>query len=220
MALSATAFLEKNKLASAGNWLVLLKLTLVDDSIIRICRNSEDAIWPVTDGDTWTAFPFELDEIGDSSKGEVPQFTVKIANASRAMQAYNEAYSGLVDSDVQIQVVHSTNVTTATLGAGVNNPDPEIDLYYKIVASHSDNLWASYTLGATNPYKMRFPRGRVMKHFCRYKDFKGDRCQYDGADTSCDRTMATCRLKINLDALSNIKNFGGAPGVGSTGIYV
>jgi len=220
MSLSATAYIEKNKLASTGAWIVLLKLTLTDDSIVRICKNSEDVIWPVTDGETWVAFPFELDEIGDSSKGEVPQFSVKIANVSRVMQAYNEAYDGLVDSDVQIQVVHSINVTTAILGAGVNNVNPEVELNYKINGSYSDNMWAVYTLGATNPYRMRFPRGRVMKHFCRYKDFKGDRCQYTGVDTSCDRTLATCRLKINADASINSKHFGGAPGVGSKGIYV
>lgn len=215
MSLSATAYIEKNKLESTGAWIILVKLTLVDDSIVRICKNSEDVTWPVTAGNEFVAFPFEMDQIGDSSNNEVPQFSIKIANASRVMQTYNETYDGLVDSDVQILIVHSTNVTTVALGAGEQNPTPEIELNYKIVGSHSDNLWATYNLGATNPFKLRFPRNRIMKHFCRYKDFKGDQCQYAGGETSCDRTLGTCR-----DTMSNSENFGGAPGVGSKGIYV
>ncbi len=215
MALSATAYIEKNKLSSTGAWIILLKVTFPDNTVIRICRNTEDVTWPVTAGNTWVAFPFEFDEIGDSSKGEVPQFSIKIGNASRVMQAYNELHDGLVDSVVELLVVHSTNVTTAVLGGGVNNASSEIELNYKIVSSYSDSMWATYNLGAINPYHMRFPRGRVDKYFCRYKEFKGDRCAYVGAETTCDRSLSTCR-----DTMNNAPRFGGAPGVGRRGIYV
>jgi len=220
MSLSATAFIEKNKLASEYSWIVLLKVTFPDSTIIRICKNVEDITWPVTAGDIWTAFPFELDEIGDSKKGEVPQVVVRIGNATRAIQVYMEAYDGLVESEVDIMVVHAKNVTSATLGAGANNSNPEIELNYRIVGSHADNMWASFVLGASSPYNLRFPRGRVLRNFCRYYDFKGGRCGYDGADTSCERTLAACRLKINLDSSSNEARFGGSPGVGTKGIYV
>ena len=216
MTLSATAYLEKNKLTSTKAWLVLLKITLTDDTEIFLVANTEQVTWPVTNGDTYLAFPFELDEIGDSSKGEVPSVGIKVSNATRSLEAYLEEYDGMVDSIVKIYVVNSTNVEIPSdPGAGVNNVTPEIELEYEIINSNADNMWVSFTLGATNPWNKRFPRNKVMRNICRYKDFKGDQCQYGGGQTSCDRTLDTCRT-----VMANSVNFGGAPGVASKGIYV
>ena len=237
MTLSAGAYLEKNKLTSTGAWLVLLKIKSVAGTIMRFVKNTENVIWPATlgfdtwgalntwgDVDTWgnyegyntyVAFPFEFDEIGDTSKGEVPQVTIRVSNISRVMESYMEEQDGMVNAEVTLRIVHTTNVTTDTLGTGTNNPDPEIELQFDVLDSSVDNRWATFILGANNPFRMRFPRNRVMRNFCRYKDFKGARCQYTGVETSCDRSLYTCRNTMN-----NSEHFGGAPGVGSRGVYV
>jgi len=215
MTLSPGAYLEKNKLSTSKVWLVLLEITMPDTTVIRICSNSESVTWPVTAGDIYTGFPFELGEIGDTTKGEVPSLEIRVSNVMRILEPYLETQAGLVDSDVVIRIVNSINVTTPSLGAGVNNNNPEIELEYLIMNSHTDSQWVYFTLGASNPWNKRFPRNKVNKNFCRYKVFKGSRCQYAGAQIVCDRSLYVCR-----NTMLNSINFGGCPGVGTKGTYV
>ena len=215
MTLSAGAYIEKNKLSSTNAWLVLLKITMPNTTVIRIVANSENVTWPVTAGNIFTAFPFQLAEIGDTSKGEIPSISLKVSNAARILEPYLEAQDGLVDSTVNIYVVNSINVTTDSLGVGINNANPEIELEYEIISSFADIMWVNFTLGAMNPWNKRFPRNKVYKNICRYNDFKGDRCKYADTQTSCDRSLYTCRT-----VMLNSENFGGFPGVGTKGTYV
>jgi len=215
MTLSAVAYLEKNALSSTGAWLVLLEIKTVGGTTFRIVQNTEDVTWPVNDGNEYIAFPFELDEIGETSKGEVPQVVIKVSNVSRVMQTHMEEEDGMVDAEITLRVVHSTHVTTASLGGGVHNATPEVTLNLDILDSGADSLWASFILGANNPFRMRFPKNRVMKNFCKHKIFKGGRCQYTGDEVDCNRALTTCRNIMN-----NSENFGGAPGVGRKGVYV
>ena len=138
MELSAGAFIEKNKMASANAWLVLLQITMPDDTVFRVCANNEDVTWPVTAGNVYSAFPFEVDEIGDSSKGEVPSFSIKVSNITRTLIPYLEDQDGLIDSTIKLYIVNSINVTTDALGAGVNNSSPEIELDYDVTDSNYD----------------------------------------------------------------------------------
>lgn len=196
-------------------WAVLLKIKTYGGTIFRLCANTEDIIWPVTDGNTYIAFPFQLDEIGDTSKGEVPQVTIRVSNVSRVMQVYMEAEDGMIDAEVILRVVHSTHITTASKGAGIHNGTPEVELNFDVIDSSADPTWATFILGASSPYRLRFPRNRVMKNYCRFREFKGLLCKYVGPETTCDRSLKTCR-----DTYDNSVNFGNCPAVGSRGIYV
>jgi len=215
MTLSAGAFIEKNKLSTTHAWLVLLKITMPDTTVLRVVNNTEDVTWPVTSGNVYTKFPFDLDEIGDTSKGEVPSVGLKVSNAARILEPYLEAQEGMVDSVVIIRIVNSINVTTTSLGSGVNNPTAEIELTYNIIATNTNSMWVTFTLGSVNPWNKRFPRNRIWRNTCRFKEFKGALCKYAGVETTCDRTLDTCR-----ETMANSINFGGAPGVGSKGLFV
>ena len=213
--ISAGAFIEKNKLSTTHAWLVLLKITMPDTTVLRVVNNTEDVTWPVTSGNVYTKFPFDLDEIGDTSKGEVPSVGLKVSNAARILEPYLEAQEGMVDSVVIIRIVNSINVTTASLGSGVNNPTAEVELTYNITATNTNSMWVSFTLGSLNPWNKRFPRNRIWRNTCRFKEFGGALCKYAGVETTCDRTLDTCR-----ETMANSINFGGAPGVGSKGLFV
>jgi len=156
---------------------------------------------------TWTRFPFELDEIGENSKGEVPGFEVRVGNTTRIMQTYMEmeGNEGGVGSEIVLYVVNTNFLF---------EPDAEVTLNFEVKDSSCDDMWAHFTIGAPNPFNNRYPRNRLLKNFCRYDVFGGDRCQYAGAETSCNRTITRCR------ALGNSNHFGGAPGAGRRGIYV
>lgn len=203
--LSTVAIAEKNKLANTGAFLVLIQITLPDDTVIRVCSNTENITWPSSGGHTYVAFPFEMDVIGESAKGEKPQVVIRVGNVTRQMIAYMEMAGGGIKSEVIIRVVHSAHLNLA---------DPEIELAFECVDAWADNKWANFVLGAPSPHDKRWPRNRIMKSFCRYKVFKAARCGYAGAGTECDRTLTLCR------DLENSGRFGGAPGVGQKGLYV
>lgn len=201
LSLSSAIITEKNKLASSGAWIILCEVTLPDTTVLPICRNTIDTTF---NGQLYVAFPFELDEISEDSKGEIPQVVVRVSNVTRIMGAYAEQYSGLVGCSIRIMLVHSDHLADVS---------PIVEHYFEVMSSSVDEKWLSLTLGISNPYRSRFPRNRLLKNFCRYKQFGGDRCQYVGVAT-CNRTLSRCRELLNSN------HFGGFPGVGRRGLYV
>jgi len=218
LSLSSIAIEEKNKLVSDSVWLVCLKIVIPGEgNPIFVVRNNEDLTWNYgsnPDPYIWQAFPFELDEVGDTSKGEIPKVTVKISNISRAMEFYVQQYDtycktyGYSPIDVYIYVVNTKVIADDVTAA------PEVEHQFELVQPTMDAKWATFDLGAANPFNRRFPQGRLLKNFCRWRAFKGSRCGYIGAATSCDRTLTQCR------DYGNSERFGGFPGAGFGGIHV
>ena len=213
--LSAAAIVEKNKISNTGSWVVLLLITLSDATILRICTN-QDTDWPTGDPETFVGFPFELDEISDSADGEVPQLSLKVSNASKALIPYLDAADGGRKATVRIMLVHSAHLDLTT---------PEIDLTFRCTQSNFSAKWVTFTLTTLNRYNRTFPKGRMMASHCRYPEFGGDRCGYDteavGYDgNGCDRSWTRCKaLWIQANNAENKKRFGGAPGVGRSSFY-
>jgi phage-related protein len=56
------------------------------------------------------------------------------------------------------------------------------------------------------------PAGTYLRGYCRWK-FKSTECAYAGAETSCNKTLARCRV------LANQVRFGGFPSIPSDRIY-
>lgn len=199
--LSTVAILEKNKLSSDGAWLVLLEVQLTTGVTLRSVRNNEDIIW---NSQTWVAFPFQLDEIGESSKGELPQAAVRISNVTRSVQQYIEAGNGGVGSTVIVRVVHSKHL---------NLTNPEIELSFAVTGTTSDANWVTFTLGMEYPSMLRYPQKRVLKDWCHYKEYKGIECGATSALPTCNRTLKECRER------GNSTRFGGFPAIPGGGIY-
>jgi lambda family phage minor tail protein L len=213
--ISSWALQEKNKLNTDSVWLIALLITIPGiDAIaqgsteIRVVRNNEDVEWPAGSGHIWQAFPFELNEISESNKGEVPQVELKIANASRVMERYLQAYDsnvkqyGFEPITVEIYVINSKNLSNAV---------PEVDYLFELKQPKTNATWATFVLSASNPFNRRFPKNRILKNHCRFK-FKGDFCAYSGGESTCDKTLGRCM------ELNNSDRFGGFPGVGTEGV--
>jgi lambda family phage minor tail protein L len=197
--LSDAAKLEKNKLSSSGVWIILIELQFGDTSY-RVCKNNEDIVWG---GNTYVAFPMELDAKTDSSKGEIPSFIIRLSNVNRLMQSYAEQADGAVGKNVIVRLVHSEHLDLVT---------PEVEENFTITDVNCDSMWVYITLSILNPFLMEFPRQRFLKNFCRFK-FKGIRCKYTGADTECNHTLSDCKAK------GNAKRFGGFAAIPLGGIY-
>lgn len=204
--LSAAAILEKNKLASAGAWLILLKIVLSDSTVIRICKNNVNITW---DSQTWIAFPFDLDDKTEEA-GEHSILNINIGNASRVMNTYMEQYSGMVGSSVTLYIVHSDNLSNTT---------PEVEEEFEITSSSADSVWATFVLSAPSLLRVNFPQRRYIKNWCgwvfNYPAGTSVRCGYSGATpyTTCNKTLSDCRKR------GNSRRFGGFPGIPSGGVY-
>jgi len=191
---------EKNKLCSAGAWLVLLKFGF-GGKTVRLVRNNEDITW---DGEDWQAFPFRLDDITETDKGEIPSVNVKVSNVTRVMQPYVEEAEGGVDTRVDLYVVHSEHLDDA---------EPVVHEIFSVVKTTCDAEWATFQLGGDYPTQRRFPLDRYLKDFCPFV-FKGPECGYTGDLTLCSHTLKDCR------AHGNSTRFGGFPAIPVGGMYV
>lgn len=200
--LSPAAYVEKNALGSTGVWVIFLEIFIPQlNDYIRVCSNTEDMFW---DGKLWQSFLFSFDEIGDHAKGEIPQFVVRVCNINGTVESYIEQADGATGSVVRL-LVANTNIASNI---------PEVELEFRVKSSSVDNKWASFTLGVANPYAILVGQ-RLIRTGCRFtgpdgskNGFKGPRCKYAGAQTSCNKTLSRCR------ELGNSLNFGGAPGIG------
>ena len=211
LTLSAIAIEEKNKLAADSVFLVCLEITIPGVvEPVRVVRNNENLAWK---GETWVAFPFEIDEIGDNAKGEVPQVNIRVSNVSRVMEAYLQDYDAYCKTNGFSPITVAICVVNTRAVAADGNCDPEVEHLFDLKSPRTDSIWATFLLGASNPFTRRFPQGRILKNFCRHK-FKGNRCGYSGAETVCDRSLARCR------ELANSSRFGAFPGVGYGGLSV
>lgn len=200
--LSPAAYAEKNALASSGVWIILLEIYVSQlNDYIRVCSNNEDFTW---NGNLWQAYPFQMDEIGDSSKGEVTQFAIRICNINGVVESYLDMSNGGVGSTIKLMVINS-NIPLTT---------PEIELEFMAKSTNVDSMWATFVLGVTNPHTILICQ-RMLRTACRFNGptgtkngFKGSRCKYAGSATECNKTITRCR------ELSNSQNFGGCIGIG------
>ena len=200
LTISDAAKLEKNRLDDSGVWLLLLELRFSSDTTIRICKNNENINW---NGYEWVAFPFEIDNVQDTTKGSIPTVQLRVSNVDRIMQSYAEQYDGAIGSTVVLRIVNSNYLSSTT---------PEVEEKFMISSVDADRDWVYITLSIMNPIRMVFPKEKFIRNFCRFK-FKGQRCGYTGSDTSCNHTLEDCETKGNKD------RFGGFPGIPLGGIY-
>lgn len=202
--LSAAAKLLKNKLADDGAYLVLLEIAIYGtDIIVRLARNTDDVTWS---GQTWTAFPFDLADLTETSDGEIPEVTLQVANVDRIIQGYVEQADGGGKSSVTLRVVNSKLL----------NEDPLLEEFFTVTKTSCKEDYVYFTLGMGYK-KARRPLGRYMKNHCRVK-YGGCKCGVTAATMAtyptCDHTLVNCRLR------GNSKRFDGQPLVGSGGLYV
>lgn len=192
--LSTAALIEKNKLAADSAWLILLEVT-IGATTLKLVANNEDILW---NGDTWQAFPFELDTVGETGKGEIPAITVKASNVTGEVQRLLEANGGANGVPVVIRVIN-TDVTTTT---------PELELSFVVESSTHDEQWITFRLTGANCLTRRVPRRRYLKNFCPFA-YGGIECGVPAATMvtypTCNRTSANCAERWNST------RFGGFP---------
>lgn len=205
--ISAVAMEEKNKLSSSSVFFMALEIEIPGlGETVKINNMDDSVVWK---GETWIPFPVEIDEIVEKA-GEVPQLNLRVSNVTRVFEFYLQQYdlyckeNGYQPIVVTIYYLNSLNLASET---------PEADYTYNLKQPTLNSTWATFSLGASNPFMRRFPQQRILKNQCRWI-FKSAQCGYSDAETSCNKTLLRCR------ELDNSSRFGAYPGVGSRGLRV
>jgi phage-related protein len=206
---------HKHQLASADPWLLFLEVDLPavgtnPATTLRTVHNNEDVVYQ---GNTWTAFAFDIPPI-DGKPGELPQLQVRVSNVNRQIHSLLESYDGGAGGTVTFFVVSRLDLSGT----------PAQTWTFEIQGATADEQWATFTLSATSPMKIPFPRGRYSVNHCPYKynspsmqaalDPDGVWCGYSGAILDCDHTLEGtngCR------AHANSARFGGHPSIDTQG---
>ncbi len=195
----AALIIEKNKIANSVPWLMLLDIAFPDDSRVYLVNNTENITFQ---GRTYQAFPFKLENIKQSSKGEIQSVVIRISNVLRSLQAYLEQYDGAVGTGILLRVVHASHL---------EEDYSELEMHFDVVETTSDSKWVTFTLGAPNPLRNNFPHYKYIGEHCNWL-FKSVECGYNGPSETCHRTLTYCRQ------LGNSKRFGGFPGLSGYGV--
>lgn len=207
LTLSAEGILEKNKLISDGVWLPLVEIILVDPTTtLRLVQNTDNITW---NGETWVAFPFDLGDTTEDSKGALPSIQLTVSNVTRAIQYYLEEGNGAVGATVTIRVVHSKHLDLTT---------PEIEETFSILSPKVDANNVVFDLGSDYPISARRPEKRIMKNFCPFV-YGGPECAVAAGTLigfpTCGKTLTDCRAR------KNSVRFGGEPSIPTGGgLYV
>lgn len=138
-------------------------------------------------GHTYQKFPWKMNNITESSKGETPKVTIQISNVTNLITQILE--EGIDNTPVILRIVREGESTA--------------DLTFNFVANgvSYDEQWISFDLTAPASFVRSFPQTKYS-NFCPFV-FKGWRCKYSGSATKCNKTATQCK------SYGNFARFGG-----------
>lgn len=207
--LSESYIEAKNRRSDPNPWVICLEIFFSQNpsDIMRLVNNTDDIVW---NGNTYIAFPFEVETIKDSNKAEVQRVVVKVSNVNQAVQYYAEEFNGGVGANISFAIVYTGDLAEV-------DKVPVFD--FIVIQARVDNEFATFTLGAESPYSMPDPRDKMLKNFCRFQfPYSVDhRCPYTaGVFTQCNKTLADCIERNGSDS----KYTGLFPLLGKNVVYV
>jgi phage-related protein len=195
---NAGTIFNKNKLASDGAVLLLLEVSIPGiDETMRLVRNTENITWPTTGGYVWQAFPFNIDDTNESSKGELPIVHVQISNITRIVQSYLEQTNGAAGAEIKIRYVHAQHLDDTTpLWIGT----------FALMQADCDENNITIQCGPKYSVNVRRPIWRNVKYICPWM-YGGTIC---GAPAATLASFPTCDKSIvNCEERDNASRYGG-----------
>lgn len=216
---------QKNKVSQEQPWLLFLALTNVAKTLtIRLVRNTENIVFK---GQTYVAFPFEIDAIPDTSKGSLPTMAITLSNVDRQIQTYIEQDATFGSGwTVVMSLAHMSQLNGTVLVDQV----AEIEHEWQSLDITASNESLVINLGMQNPMLVQFPRQKFTGGFCQ-RDFNdGVGCPYSTQGitprdfTFCKRTLASCTERFSNGRTNSAGQKIGLPflafnGIETRGIY-
>lgn len=138
-------------------------------------------------GHTFVPFPFKINGIQSSSKGELPRIDISISNVTNLI-------TQLLDEDLE-----GVPVKIYVLREGETTPDLSFDFAINSVSYTAE--WLTLSLGEKVNFAQNYPKTKYSQS-CPFI-FKGWRCKYSGSAAKCNHTAKNCQQ------LGNLARFGG-----------
>lgn len=201
--LSPAIIEEKNKIEGDGVWILLLDLVSPDLVYhLRLAQNTEDVEYL---GETYQAFPFQLGEITDESKGRVSGVPLKVSNIDRLVQGYIEQDATFgSDWDVTISLVNTELMDTEDF--------TPLSRKFKSKGVVCDSKYATFGLGGPSPLKIQTPSQKYSSNSCQRTFNDGRGCPYStkgsGSFTNCNGTLAECKLRYPNGIIEGTRKLG------------
>lgn len=207
--LPSSLITAKNAWDSDEPTLIVVKVDIPDVLAIpmRVVANDVDINWKDPDDGVaydWIAFPFEIDDLGEPGKGEMPNLVLRVSNIGRAVQGYVDQADGGIDGQVTIHAINGGNLAIE---------ETYVTMTFTVGGTSCDEQWVTFKLTSMDPFRRKFPKNRHLKNYCSYK-FKDVFCAYSGPEGECNHTLTRCK------ELGNDDRFGGFPSVGLDGLKV
>ena len=198
--------IETLKISSIYPFLFTLDITLPDNvTKLYFVHNTEDIVYG---GQAYTKFPFQIEYPSSQSKGQIPNWIIRISNVTRVLEPYLEQFKGLNGTKIKMRIVNSGHLN-------VDHSELETDFVSK--SATDDSEWVTFTCGGPNFLNQMFPILRYIAGSCRWLGmggFKGVECGYTGAAATCNGLLATCR------SYGNSRRYVGYLGLASKGARI
>ena len=175
--------------------ILLYELNYEDDSWLFFCEYDTDVVF---DGQTYTSFPMSHELISENIQGSIDTVRVKIANVSRAIQAYIETYDAFRGKAIRIKTVWSNHLDDPTMYT--------LDEFYVDRVVSDENVTEFYLSSVFDVLNVFLPLRKYGRHFC-FWAFKSTECGYVGIEAACSHTLQRCRQ------LENQARYGAFPSI-------
>src|ERR1035437_3091595 len=186
---TAATIFNKNRLQSDGAWIILMAITIPGLSeIMRIARNTESIFWG---GYTGRLIPFQIDDINENTKGEMPVINIQISNITREIQAYLEQTNGSIDTEITILIVGAKHL---------DDNVPAWQATYALMQASCDENYITFQCGPKYQVNSRRPIFRNIKYLCPF-EYGGTICGAPAATLTayptCDKSIIGCQIRAN-----------------------
>lgn len=185
---------------TGGMWMWLCEITVPNYSVIRKARNTANVEYA---GETFDAHNIDVGKQTLTGDGSIPRIVLRVSqDVSKRIESIINDTQGALGTTVKLVKVNSDFLGTAI---------PALEADYDMLTVESDSEWVTFTFGIPNLLTQRVPLRIFSSSICQEATpvlFKGPRCKYVGAETSCTGTYEDCR-----DNKNNAVNWGGELGL-------
>lgn len=186
---------EKDKKANAPIYLYELEYGVGEVAWLYFAEYDTNITYA---GHTYNKFDISHSDLGENIEGEIDVFRITIGNISREIQYYIENTDGMRGKQVKIKQVFANLLDDA-------NSYIE-DIYYIDAVAANEKIIEFTLTSKLDVFGIVLPSRRLTRGHCAWV-FKSTECGYAGAGTTCDLSLARCRV------LENTERYGAFPGI-------
>lgn len=189
----------------------------------------QDVVWQ---GNTYFAFPIQVEGFELTGKGQIPRPTLTVSNILGTMTTLLKQYKDLIGVKFTRKRTFLRYLDAVNFDAGNVEADPAVefehDVYYISRKSVENNIIVEFELTASWDLQgVKIPRRVITQNVCPWK-YRGEGCGYAGADVadvndnligsgsyngtdSCGKKLKSCEIRFGTTA---VLPYGGFPGAG------